>query len=261
MESVKSPRTPSGPKKGIQKILESKKPRRQSFLDYRRFIQNHYDGLAGKLTGFTGLVTGHETLAGCLIRPSVFDIRGCKHILDAGCGNGRYMRVLLQHADRDALVTGFDLSQRMLKRARRRVKAPRVMLVSADLTRLPYPDQYFDAIVCGWVLEHLPDPRPGLSELARVMQPGAKLLLLVTEDTLSGSMCSRMWHCRTHNRALGTAAVVHAAAPHSAAGRHHRRIETRVKSEVGGRRSEVRGQRSEVRSQKSEVRIARNLQQ
>jgi ubiquinone/menaquinone biosynthesis C-methylase UbiE len=201
MESVKSLKAPRGPKKGIHKILESKKPRRQSFLDYRRFIQNHYDGLAGKLTGFTGLVTGHETLAGRLIQPSAFDIRGCKHILDAGCGNGRYTRVLLHHADRDARITGFDLSQRMLKRARRRVHSPRVSLVSADLTRLPYPDQYFDAIVCGWVLEHLPDPRPGLKELARVMQPGAKLLLLVTEDTLSGSMCSRMWHCRTHNRA------------------------------------------------------------
>ena len=72
---------------------------------------------------------------------------------------------------------------------------------SADLTRLPYADACFDAIVCGWVLEHLPDPRPGLSELARVMRPGARLLLLVTEDTLTGSMCSRMWHCRTHNRA------------------------------------------------------------
>jgi SAM-dependent methyltransferase len=191
---------PRGPRKGLTGVLESKKPRRQSFLDYRRFIQTHYDGLAGKLTGFTGLVTGHETLAGRLIRPTAFDVRGCKSILDAGCGNGRYTRFLLKHADPGARITAFDLSQRMLKRARRRVKSPRVTLVSADLTRLPYPDAAFDAVVCGWVLEHLPDPRPGLHELARVMKPGGKLLLLVTEDTLTGSMCSRMWHCRTHNR-------------------------------------------------------------
>jgi SAM-dependent methyltransferase len=199
--SPNSPHAPAPKRNGLKSALESKKLRRHSFLDYRRFIQGHYDGLAGKLTGFTGLVTGHETLAGRLIRPSAFDVRGCKRILDAGCGNGRYTRFLLREADPDALITAFDLSQRMLTRARARLRSPRVSHVAADLTRLPYPDGFFDAGVCGWVLEHLPDPVPGLRELARVLGPGAKLLLLVTEDTLTGSMCSRMWHCRTHNRA------------------------------------------------------------
>jgi SAM-dependent methyltransferase len=185
---------------GLRGVIESKKQRRQSFADYRLFIRDHYDGLAGKLTGFTGLVTGHEALAGRLISMRAFDVRGCRRILDAGCGNGRYTRFLLRHASPAALITAFDLSQRMLKRARRRLHSARVTQVAADLTRLPYPDAFFDAAVCGWVLEHLPDPRPGLRELARVLQPGGKLLLLVTEDTLTGSMCSRMWHCRTHNR-------------------------------------------------------------
>jgi SAM-dependent methyltransferase len=188
-----------GPR-GLKGVLESSKPRRQGFAEYRRFIQHHYDGLAGKLTGLTGLVTGHETLAGRVFRARAFDVRGCKRILDAGCGNGRYTRFLLKRADGDALITAFDLSQRMLKRARKRVPSPRVSFVAADLTRLPYADQTFDAVVCGWVLEHLPDPRPGLRELARVMKPGARLLLMATEDTLTGAFCSRMWHCRTYNR-------------------------------------------------------------
>ncbi len=165
----------------------------------RRFIQNHYDGLPGALTAVTGLLTGHEALAGRLIRPGAFDVRGCKRILDAGCGNGRYSRFLLRDADSDALITGFDLSPRMLRRARARLRSTRVSHAVADLTRLPYGDASFDAVVCGWVLEHLPDPRPGLRELARVLQPGGKLLLLSTEDTLTGAMCSRMWHCRTYN--------------------------------------------------------------
>src|SRR5260370_26758844 len=91
----------------------------RSFSDYRSFIQGHYDGLPGALTAFTGLVTGHEALAGRLIRPGAFDVRGCKRILDAGCGNGRYSRFLLRHADADAALTGFDLSPRMLDRARK----------------------------------------------------------------------------------------------------------------------------------------------
>src|SRR6266581_116963 len=108
--------------RGLRGAIQSKKLARQSFADYRRFIQHHYDGLAGKLTSFTGLVTGHEALAGRLIRPRAFDVRGCKRILDAGCGNGRYSRFLLRHADPDAILTGFDLSLKMLERARARLK-------------------------------------------------------------------------------------------------------------------------------------------
>jgi ubiquinone/menaquinone biosynthesis C-methylase UbiE len=193
-------RVEAADKHGLKWAIESKKMRRQPFREYRKFIQGHYDGIAGKLTRFTGLVTGHEALAGRLIRPSAFDVRGCKRILDAGCGNGRYSKFILRWADTDAVIAGFDLSQRMLKRARRRLHSQRINHVAADLTKIPFASGFFDAVVCGYVLEHLPDPRPGLAELARVMRPGGKLLLLATEDTITGSMCSRMWHCRTYNR-------------------------------------------------------------
>jgi ubiquinone/menaquinone biosynthesis C-methylase UbiE len=185
---------------GLRAAIESKKHHRQSFSDYRRFVQHHYDGLAGELTHLTGILTGHAVLAGRVFRPTAFDIRGCKRILDAGCGNGRYTKCLLRQADPDAFITAFDLSQRMLRRARKHVRSGRVSLSAADVTRLPYPDEYFDCVVCGWMLEHLPDPRPGLRQLSRILRPGGKMLLMVTEDTVTGAMCSRMWHCRTYNR-------------------------------------------------------------
>jgi ubiquinone/menaquinone biosynthesis C-methylase UbiE len=190
----------SSPTGGLGRLLESKDLQRRSRDEYRRLVQHQYDGLAGRLTAVTGLLTGHEALAGRLIRPGGFDVRGCKRILDAGCGNGRYTHFLAQQADAEALVTSCDYSQGMLQRARRRMTGKRVVLVAADLARLPFADASFDAIVCGWVLEHLPEARPGLRELARVLQPGGQLLLLTTEDTLLGAMCSRLWHCRTYNR-------------------------------------------------------------
>src|SRR6059058_5932336 len=189
MSNTPLPESGSPTRAGLGGALESKEPRRRSFLDYRRFIQNHYDGLPGALTAFTGIVTGHEALAGRLIRPGGFDVRGCKRILDAGCGNGRYSRFLLREADADAIITGFDLSQKMLERARKRLGNPRVTHAAADLTRLPYAHAAFDAAVSGWVLEHLPDPRPGLRELARVLKRDGKLLLMCTEDTLTGGVC------------------------------------------------------------------------
>src|ERR1700730_13117578 len=99
-----SPAETSDSRGGLTAALESAEPRQRSFTDYRRFIQNHYDGLPGALTAVTGLLTGHEALAGRLISPEGFDVRGCKCILDAGCGNGRYTRFLLRQADPEALI-------------------------------------------------------------------------------------------------------------------------------------------------------------
>lgn len=181
--------------------VKSRDFKKRNFADYRQFIRDHYDGFPGALTAVTGVVTGHAVLAGRLIRPKGFDVRGCRRILDAGCGNGRYSQYLLKSADPSAHVTAFDYSRNMIRRARRRPGAQRVTHVAADLTRLPYADDTFDAIVCGWVIEHLPDPKVGLQELSRVMRPGGKLLLMTTEDTLTGACCSRLWHCQTYNRA------------------------------------------------------------
>jgi len=61
-------------------------------------------------------------------------------------------------------------------------------------------------VTCGYVIEHLPDVRVGLAELAPVMSPGGRMLLFTTEDNFTGAWTSRMGCCRTYNRAelLGT---------------------------------------------------------
>ena len=122
----------------------------------------------------------------------------------------------------------------MLRRARHRLRSPRPRFLAADLTRLPFPDASFDCVTCGYVLEHLPDARLGLGELARVMMPGARMLLLTTEDNFSGAWTSRVWCCRTYNRQefrriceglgppVAAGAVVYADAQ-DAAGRRHLR--------------------------------------
>jgi ubiquinone/menaquinone biosynthesis C-methylase UbiE len=190
------PRAPAG----LSRIIQSKDPERRAPDDYRRLVKDYYDGPAGWFTVVSGFFTGHESLAGRLFVPEAFDVRGCKRILDAGCGNGRYLRFLLRGADPDAQLHGFDLSQGMLQRAYQRLRTDRPSLLVADLTRLPYRNETFDAIVSGWVLEHLQDPAVGLRELARVLVPGGKLLLLTTEHTVTGAICSRVYHCRTTRR-------------------------------------------------------------
>jgi ubiquinone/menaquinone biosynthesis C-methylase UbiE len=185
---------------GLSSWLASKEMDRRDPEDYRELVKRHYSGLAGWFTLLTGWFTGHESLADDLFTPERFDITGCKRVLDAGCGNGRYLRFLNKRADPDATLVGCDLSPKMLNRARNRLKSDRPFLHSGDVTRLPYRDGTFDAVVCGWVLEHLLSLYAGLEELARVVKPGGKLLLLTTEHTLTGAICSRVYHSRMIHR-------------------------------------------------------------
>jgi ubiquinone/menaquinone biosynthesis C-methylase UbiE len=181
--------------------LASKTPRLRSPHDYYRLVKRYYDGPAGWFTLLSGVLTGHETLAHRVISPAGFDVSACHRILDAGCGNGRYLRFVLRRATRGAIIVGCDLSYGMLERARRRLAGRVPPLQAADVRQLPYRSASFDAIVCGWMLEHLQDMRVGLRELARVLCPGGKLLLLTTEQSLTGALCSRVYHSRMTSRA------------------------------------------------------------
>ena len=177
----------------------------------------------------------HMPLGERLFRRRRFDLRGMKSILDVGSGAGQIAKHLLKYADPGAQVTCIDLSQRMLRRARSRLKSRRPSFVAADLSCLPFADDSFDGVTCGYVLEHLPDPRLGLAELARVMRRGGRMFLLTTEDNFSGAWTSRIWCCRTYNRqradeavrvarpALEERAVVYARAPGDPRRRHLRR--------------------------------------
>ncbi len=52
----------------------------------------------------------------------------------------------------------------------------------ADLTCLPFKDNFFDAVICNHVLEHIPDDRHALSEIFRVMKKEAWAILQVPID-------------------------------------------------------------------------------
>jgi ubiquinone/menaquinone biosynthesis C-methylase UbiE len=184
----------------FNRIVENDLIQRVSADEYRDKIKDVYDGRKGALLATASKVSLHIQLGRRLMRTRKFDLRGLKSILDVGSGAGQIAGHLLEFADADAEITCTDLSAQMLRRARNRLKSPRPSFVVADVTSLPFADGSFDCITCGYVLEHVPDPEKGLSELARVLRPGGRMLLLTTEDTFSGAWTSRLWYCRTYNR-------------------------------------------------------------
>jgi MPBQ/MSBQ methyltransferase len=95
--------------------------------------------------------------------------------LDAGCGTGFQTAIV---ADLGYRAHGLDVSAGSLAVAHARLPAAR--LVRGDLLELPYRDAAFDTVVCaGSTLDFVEDPGRAISELARVMRPGATLLLEV----------------------------------------------------------------------------------
>jgi SAM-dependent methyltransferase len=98
---------------------------------------------------------------------------GSPRALDAGCGTGFQTAVLegLGYA-----VHGLDLAPRLLRAARDRL--PHAPLVQGDVEALPYRAGAFAAATCcGSTLSYVGDARRAIRELARVLEPGGRLLI------------------------------------------------------------------------------------
>ncbi len=184
----------------INRLLESNLIQRLSYEDYRAKVRGVYAGPRGAFLATCSMLSLHAPLGERLFRERKFDLRGSRQILDVGSGAGQIARHLVKYADSGAQITCIDLSPEMLRRGRQRMKSRRPVYLAADLSQLPFADESFDCITCGYVLEHLPDPRHGLAELSRVMVPGGRMLLLTTEESFGGAWTSYIWHCRTYNR-------------------------------------------------------------
>ncbi|HZB28277.1 MAG TPA: ubiquinone/menaquinone biosynthesis methyltransferase [Gemmatimonadales bacterium] len=73
-------------------------------------------------------------------------------------------------------VVGADFVRHML--ALGRAKAPRLSPINADALELPFADRSFNGAMVGWGLRNLADLDAGLAEAARVLNPGARLVIL-----------------------------------------------------------------------------------
>ncbi|HEX8501822.1 MAG TPA: methyltransferase domain-containing protein [Pyrinomonadaceae bacterium] len=107
------------------------------------------------------------------------DLAG-RRVLEIGCGRGGFACWLAAQATRPAEVVAADFAETAVRKgeeyaARRGVEGVRWDV--ADIQAMAYPDASFDTVISCETVEHVPDPRLALRELARVVRPGGRLFL------------------------------------------------------------------------------------
>jgi phosphatidylethanolamine/phosphatidyl-N-methylethanolamine N-methyltransferase len=99
-------------------------------------------------------------------------------ILEIGVGTGIS---LPRYSSRNRLI-GIDLSEAMLRKARRRVAELPLTNVEKlevmDAEHLAFPDSSFDVVVAAHVISTVPNPEAALDECARMLRPGGEMILV-----------------------------------------------------------------------------------
>lgn len=104
------------------------------------------------------------------------------HSLDVACGTGDLAMVTAGQVAPHGRVTGIDFSQQMLAVGRARVaKSPHAALIDlrwGNALALDFPDNHFDCATIGFALRNVQDIGRCLSEMARVVKPGGRVVSL-----------------------------------------------------------------------------------
>jgi demethylmenaquinone methyltransferase/2-methoxy-6-polyprenyl-1,4-benzoquinol methylase len=96
--------------------------------------------------------------------------------LDVATGTGDLAIELARRVGPSGTVIGSDFSEAMLERARE--KDPGVQWEQANALALPYADDAFDAATVGFGARNFSDLEQGVRELARVVRPGGRVVVL-----------------------------------------------------------------------------------
>jgi len=150
-----------------------------------RFIAEQARNPKGPLGWVIAFIMARETWVENQRAIDALGIEAPDNILDVGCGHGRSLAALAALAP-EGHVVGTDPSELMagiaVWRNRKLVRQQRVDVRLAAVDALPFPDATFDKALCVHVAYFWNDLDAALGEIARVLKPGGRLVLVFRTD-------------------------------------------------------------------------------
>ena len=135
-----------------------------------------------------------ETLRRLAIQPG-------EHVLDIGAGPGFLSTEIADLTGPTGRVLGLDISESMIRRATARNDRGWLSYAYGDALALPVEDASFDVAVSTQVAEYMPDLAAFAAEIARVLKPGGRALILTTDwDSVA-------WHSEDPERMARVMAI------------------------------------------------------
>jgi len=125
-------------------------------------------------------------------------------ILDAGSGTGIVTLGFHSAGFRPKKTVALDLSFNSLEVSREEFRkdenadADNICAVQGNILTMPFADETFDLVLTCGVLEYVP-LKNGLEEFARVLKPGAKLVLIPVKPSLVGSVLEILYNFKIHS--------------------------------------------------------------
>lgn len=102
-------------------------------------------------------------------------------ILDVGCGNGQLLTQIMFNKN-NCICYGIDISDSLANE----LQYKNIIFKQVILPHIPYGKNFFDVVICGETLEHVPYPEETVKSMVNVVKKGGLIITSVPEGELWG---------------------------------------------------------------------------